>query len=267
MTTSLASVLSQPRDPVAAEQTAQRTTAANAKAPVFVMPVKTELTTEQASSLLSDAYRRVTGEAPSPECAALLTAQWSHETGRGASMYNYNFGGIKGASAEGHSVLCKTKEGWGANEVRIKDGFRAYQTGEAGALDYVSLLQRRYPEALEAAQRGDSSGMVRALKQGGYFTGNEVAYTNSVARIAGEILPNSEALAASRAAAPPPISPEIMDFGAGESLGPAHGSYGTPFVGALALSDEISRAALSLLAAVPSDHESRRDSDQRRKDT
>jgi len=264
MPTALASVLSQPRELVAADQTAARARAANANAPVFVMPVKTELTTEQASALLSSAYQRVTGEAPTAECTALLTAQWAHETGRGGSMYNYNFGGIKGASAEGHSVLCKTKEGWGASEVRIKDGFRAYQTGEAGALDYVSLLERRYPEALEAAQRGDSTGMVSALKQGGYFTGNEAQYTKSVARIASEILPNSDALAASRAAAPPPIAPEIMNFGSSESLGTSHGA---PFVGALALSDEISRAALTLLAATPSDQDPRRDNDQRRKET
>ena len=75
MPTAIASVVAPPRDLVAAEQTALRATAANAKAPVFVMPVKTELTTEQASSLLSEAYQRVTGEPPTPECAALLTAQ------------------------------------------------------------------------------------------------------------------------------------------------------------------------------------------------
>jgi hypothetical protein len=264
MSTALSSVVAIPRE-AAAPNPAPALAKADGKRPVFVVPVKTELTTEQASSLLAGAYQRVTGEAPTPECTALLTAQWAHETGRGSSMINYNFGGIKGAGPDGHSVLCSTREGWGANEVRIKDGFRAYRTAEDGAVDYVALLQRRYPEALEAAKNGDPNGMVRALKQGGYFTGNEGVYTRSVTRLAGEMLPDSPLLAAARAPAPPPITPDFVDFGAANSRGAdSSGSARlgridtAPFVGALALSDEVSRAALSLLSSTPEDHPSRR---------
>ncbi|HEX6274450.1 MAG TPA: glucosaminidase domain-containing protein [Polyangiaceae bacterium] len=262
MSTALTSVVALPRE-VAAPNPAPLARA-DAKRPVFVVPVKTELSTEQASSLLAFAYQKVTGEAPTPECTALLTAQWAHETGSGSSMVNYNFGGIKGAGPDGHSVLCSTREGWGANEVRIKDGFRAYSTAEDGALDYVALLQRRYPEALEAAKNGDPNGMVRALKQGGYFTGNEAVYTRSVTRLASEVLPDSPLLAAARSA-PPPIAPELVNFGGAEFSGSdlrasaLHGRVDTaPFVGALALADEVSRAALSLLSATREDHPSRR---------
>jgi hypothetical protein len=255
MSTALSPVTATPAEAMRERPTAAVPGGGGAKTPVFVVPVKTELTTEQASSLLADAYRKVTGEAPSNECTALLTAQWAHETGRGSSMINYNFGGIKGAGPDGDSVLCSTREGWGKSEVRIKDGFRAYRTAEDGAVDYVALLQRRYPDALDAAQRGDPNEMVRALKRGGYFTGNEDAYTRSVSRLAGEILPNSAVLAAARAPAPPPIAPDVLEFRGSESLGRLDT---TPFVGALALSDEVSRAALSLLSAAPSDDPQRR---------
>jgi mannosyl-glycoprotein endo-beta-N-acetylglucosaminidase len=262
MATALGSVLAHPREATAVDPAAMAPAKSDPKKPMFVVPVKTELTTQQASALLSEAYERLTGEAPNAECSALLTAQWAHETARGSSMINYNFGGIKGAGPDGQSVLCSTREGWGKTEIRIKDGFRAYSTAEEGALDYVALLGKRYPDALEAARQGDATGMVRALKRGGYFTGNEEAYTRSVTRLAGEILPDSPVLAAARVSPPPPITPEALDFRTdfpGARATQALGRVDTaPFIRALALSDEVSRAALSLLASTPSDQPQRR---------
>jgi hypothetical protein len=103
-------------------------------------------------------------------------------------MYNYNFGGIKGSSPDGLSVMARTREGWGATERTITDRFRAYRTPEQGAADYISLLQERYPEALEAAKAGDPVEFVSALKANGYFTGNESAYARSVSQLAASAL-------------------------------------------------------------------------------
>jgi hypothetical protein len=74
------------------------------------------------------------------------------------------------------------------------------------------------------------------------------------------MLPDSPELAAARAEAPPPIAPALMDFHDTAARGPSlHGRIDTaPFVGALALSDEVSRAALSLLSASREDYTSRR---------
>jgi hypothetical protein len=103
-------------------------------------------------------------------------------------MLNYNFGGIKGTGPSGMSAIYKTREGWGDSEVRISDRFRAYASAEEGAADYVGLLARRYPEAVQAAQGGDPRGFVQGLKARGYFTGNEASYVKSVTALSSQAL-------------------------------------------------------------------------------
>ena len=109
-----------------------------------------------------------------------IHAQGALETGHGKSMCNYHFGGIKGTGPSGLSASYKTKEGWGATEVSINDRFRAYNSPEEGAADYLALLDRRYGNALDAARAGDAAGFVHGLKTRGYFTGNEEVYTRNV---------------------------------------------------------------------------------------
>ena len=129
-----------------------------------------------AAKSLERAYRRLVGRRPSRETIALLTAHWAHETNQGASMFNYNFGGIKGIGPDGSYVLERTREGSGRSERRRKHRFRAYPDALEGALDYLSLLQRLYRPALDAAALGDVDGFVKGLKQGGYFSGDERVY-------------------------------------------------------------------------------------------
>ena len=149
---------------------------------------RTQMSTADASSELRQAWTRATGEVPDDKTVALLTAQWAHETAHGASMYNYNFGGIKGKSPSGLSVEQGTKEGWGHNERHIVDHFRAYESAQAGADDYVKLLTHRFPEATNAARVGDAEGFVQGLKQRGYFTGDARAYQRSVTSISNDLL-------------------------------------------------------------------------------
>jgi hypothetical protein len=180
---------------------------------------------------------------------ALITAQWAHETGNGASMYNYNFAGIKGTGPSGLSVAQHTREGWGDTERRIVDNFRAYRSAEEGATDYVKLLSKRYPEAVEGAKQGDPAAFVRGLKSRGYFTGNEGAYRTSVSSIASRYL--GEPLSADGAA------PPTLDYRPAPSLGAPldlQGLYAqmTPspdsYVDALSITDQINRAALRAFA-------------------
>ncbi|MCH2110500.1 MAG: glucosaminidase domain-containing protein [Polyangiaceae bacterium] len=149
---------------------------------------RTKLSVARAAAALEQAWTKELGSPPTPEAVAILTAQWSHETGQGTSMYNNNFGGIKGVGPEGLTAAARTKEGYGAHEVKIVDHFRAYSTPESGAQDYVSLLRRKYPKALSAAQSGQAPEFVHALHQGGYFTGSPQAYTASVTRRANSYL-------------------------------------------------------------------------------
>lgn len=215
----------------------------------LVPVVRTQLSAGQAQEALRAAWENVTGEAPSDKTLALITAQWAHETGNGASMYNYNFAGIKGTGPSGLSVAQHTREGWGDGERRIVDHFRAYRSAEEGATDYVQLLTKRFPEAVEGARQGDPAAFVRGLKSRGYFTGNEGAYLNNVAGIASRYL--GQPLDVSGGA------PPTLDYrgapGAGGALdlqglyaqmAPSPDSY----VDALSITDQINRAALRALS-------------------
>jgi hypothetical protein len=161
-------------------------------APVSVPAQRTELTAAEASATLSQAWTDRFGEAPSPRTLAILTAQWSHETGEGRSMFNYNFAGIKGVGPSGLHVVQRTREGFGAQETVIRDSFRAYESALEGASDYLSLLDRKYPGALAAAKEGDVHDFVGELHDGGYFTGDSRAYARNVARRAETLTSVSE---------------------------------------------------------------------------
>jgi hypothetical protein len=141
---------------------------------------RTPISGTQAAKSLERAYGRLVGRRPRPETLALLTAHWAHETNQGASMFNYNFGGIKGIGPDGSYVLERTREGSGRSERRKNHRFRAYPNATEGALDYLSLLQRLYAPALDAAALGDADGFVKGLKRGGYFSGDEQIYLEKV---------------------------------------------------------------------------------------
>ncbi|MCA9594317.1 MAG: glucosaminidase domain-containing protein [Myxococcales bacterium] len=230
--------------------------------PAVVRAVRTQLTGGQAAEALKSAFSAVTGRPASKETVAVLSAQWAHETGRGASMYNFNFGGLKGTGPSGLSVAQKTREGWGDSERTIVDRFRAYGSAEEGATDYVRLLKQRYPKALEAAERGDSQGFVRGLKERGYFTGNEGAYIRSVSSMAELALKDGpDALGRGGPPAPmhlsAPRSVPARSAGFDEPL--PLSEVAAPFVDSLAIADEIGRTALRIIAQ---DARDRRSQDQ-----
>lgn len=151
-----------------------------------VAPKHTVLTKDQAATALARAFKTVTGRDASDKTLTLLTAQWGLETGNGAAMMNYNFGGIKGRGPSGLYTSYKTKEGSGASEITIVDKFRAYASAEEGATDYVRVLRDRFPKAFEAAQTGEARAFVHALKTEGYFTADEETYTRAIAHLSGD---------------------------------------------------------------------------------
>jgi hypothetical protein len=216
----------------------------------LVPVVRTQLSAGQAQEALRKAWENVTGEAPSDKTLALITAQWAHETGNGASMYNYNFAGIKGTGPSGLSVAQHTREGWGDSERRIVDNFRAYRSAEEGATDYVQLLGKRFPEAVEGAKQGDPGAFVRGLKSRGYFTGNEGAYLNSVANIASRYLGQPLDVTGG-----PPPALDYRSAPSGATALDLQGLYAQmvpspdSYVDALSITDQINRAALRALSS------------------
>jgi hypothetical protein len=256
---------------------AERATApSSAAAPTLVRATRTRLSGEQAASALRSAWTEVRGEPPPAETLSILVGQWAHETGRGASMLNYNFGGLKGTGPSGLSAAYTTREGWGEGATHGVARFRAYASAEEGARDYVSLLSRRYPEAVRAAEQGDAAGFVRGLKARGYFTDNEAAYSKSVQSLAAlasragfDALGGGPANGASAADAPdlaPALAAATLpDFAAGPpgappllgsallDLPPDLGDLGSGPLSGLpvapgAFADEVNRAALLMSA-------------------
>jgi hypothetical protein len=144
-----------------------------------LLGARTPLGPDQARAHLSAAWRKVTGSPAPARALALLQAQWALETGAGAAMYGNNFGGLKALDG---GVRLRTREGHGANAVSIVDRFRTYASADAGAADYVELLARRYPDALEAAHDGDVTRFGSALANGGYYTASETSYTAGLER-------------------------------------------------------------------------------------
>jgi|HubBroStandDraft_2_1064218.scaffolds.fasta_scaffold474838_1 hypothetical protein len=141
-----------------------------------VAPARTPVSQADLRAAIDRAYQRVMGKAASPTLLDNLTAQASLETGRGVQMYNFNFGGIKGASPSGQTAQCLTHEVVGDKDVTVRQGFRAYGSIDEGAEDYVRVLRKNFGSALGKAELADVGGFAHALKQAGYYTARETDY-------------------------------------------------------------------------------------------
>lgn len=154
-----------------------------------VPAVATPMTFEEVAPAFGDAYEKVTGE-PLPrtlgESFLILSAV---ETGRWKSLKNYNFGNITPGSTWDGDVW---RPPWFApptadtskryrelHEAMLKgqapSAFRAYDTPEAGAFDYIAFLlnedggnQPDYSRVIQAMRVGDDKGIVDALHATGY---------------------------------------------------------------------------------------------------
>lgn len=146
---------------------------------------RTVTSRDELRAALGRSFEQVMGEAPTPAALDILSAQASLETGRGRSMYNFNFGGIKGTSPGGLTTVARTHEWEGGTRYETHAHFRAYGSLDEGAQDFLSLLHRRYGDAVSAATRGDVDGYAHALKTRGYFTGPEARYANDLRGLLG----------------------------------------------------------------------------------
>jgi hypothetical protein len=162
--------------------------AAEPYAPLRSLKRATPLSEEAAALHLAEAWRVVTGASASRETLSVLWAQWALETARGLAMYDYNFAGIKGRSPRGESSVRWTWERTTAGAERVRQRFRAYETPEEGAHDYVLVLRERFSEAFAAAETGDAAAFARALARAGYHSKAQAEYERAVRLLAREFL-------------------------------------------------------------------------------
>lgn len=153
------------------------------QAPAAGESLAAQMAPEERMAQVAEDVQALAGQELPPEGIAILVAQAAHESGNGDSQ------GAAAGNLFGHKrtgaragITANTTEGEGAGARRTRAEFALYPTIADGVADHLSLLQRRYPRAWEALQTGDPDAYVAALKDGGYFTGNEDQYRNAILR-------------------------------------------------------------------------------------
>jgi hypothetical protein len=140
-----------------------------------VLTQTTPLTPLQAAGYLAEAWRRVVRSPPlNRSILEILVAQWSHETGSGRSMNNWNFGGLKYGGGGLAAVYNLTHEVVNGQRVELRGAaFQAYPNAQTGAAHFVTFLTDR--ERVSAIQQylanpGNATAYARELKRARYFT-------------------------------------------------------------------------------------------------
>lgn len=133
------------------------------------------------------AFELVLGRPPTVSEAKILWAMASHESGKFQKMKNNGVAGVKATPGyKGDVAIYKTTERENGVNVVKDQPFRAYASPLDGFKDWLDLLRRLYPKALEAAARGDVEAFVEGLQNGvggrKYFTADPAAYTAGVWR-------------------------------------------------------------------------------------
>lgn len=174
---------------------------------------KTPCTPGQMIVALGGCWKKYTGLDPSESVKALrlLTAQWSLETGRGASCMCWNLGNVKSVEGDGYDytffacgeilgsdpahraanssplIAIKWDNGTTAEvEVQPKHPwcrFRAFASLEAGASDWLQLMIGRFHGAWDELLGGDPHAFAVALHTLRYFTADPAQYGNTLAAL------------------------------------------------------------------------------------
>ena len=177
---------------------------------------KTPATAQELFAALNDSWVAMFGERPRKESLILLMSQWALETGHGKSMWCYNLGNVK-ARPTGSYDYCyfacnellptasaRSMQAGDPEHAKIQadraDGnswiwfypkhvgccFRAFRTLVEGAVDHLTIVNKRFSKAWPAVILGDVVGYSHALKIQGYYTADEAAYTRGVLSVFGQ---------------------------------------------------------------------------------
>jgi hypothetical protein len=157
-------------------------------APHRIPAAKTPVTPQQAYQALQGAWVDRFDAAPRPDSLLCLLAQWALETGRGQSMWCFNMGNVKGRpdGSDGRSWCYFACD-------EVIDGhvkwfypddpaccFRAFESLEDGARDYLDELWHRFQKSWGAVVSGDPAMFAHQLKLQGYYTASEAQYTRTL---------------------------------------------------------------------------------------
>jgi hypothetical protein len=141
----------------------------------------TRMTPAEAAGYLAQAWRRIIQSPPlNRSILEILVAQWSHETGSGRSMQNYNFGGLKYGGAGQATIYNLTHEIVNGRREELRGAaFQAYPDARTGAAHFVQFLTDSHRvSAIQQylANPGNATIYARQLKRASYFTGTFEVY-------------------------------------------------------------------------------------------
>jgi hypothetical protein len=169
--------------------------------------VITKTSTADVLVALAKAWKALFGTAPKRASLDVLTAQWALETGWGKSCHCYNLGNVKGkvggdrnwtffacneilSSAAAHHMAQADPEHAKITQDNGKSAtiwfypphsgccFRAFDTIDAGAADYLATLNKRFSGAWPAVLAGDPEAFSLKLKELRYYTASVKLYTS-----------------------------------------------------------------------------------------
>lgn len=139
----------------------------------------TPASSSEAMAAVKEAYISVMGHEPelSRELPLLMALVWL-ETGRGQSLNNHNVGNISASpNYNGNAWLppwFEVDDTSSERNIKLHEAmlnheapsaFRAYDSLDDGAHDFMVQLNRTFPEVLEAAADGSPEGFRNALAQ------------------------------------------------------------------------------------------------------
>jgi flagellum-specific peptidoglycan hydrolase FlgJ len=142
-----------------------------------VPATKTPVSPADVFAALRAQWIALWGDTPSRGSLLVLVAQWALETDRGAKCIAWNLGNVRWTTGY-PSDFCayETTEVIKGKTVHVIGRFRAFDTLEAGARDYLATLRTEFTKAWAFVLSGDPAGFAHAAKEAGYYTGSEATY-------------------------------------------------------------------------------------------
>jgi hypothetical protein len=132
----------------------------------------------------------------------VLCAHVWHETGAGASCFNWSLAGIKWSPGCGCDfATMETFEYYDGSRVNLPQRFRAFATLEDGAANYLHTMRTTFGGCWPYVVAGDAAGFAFELYALHYFTAPAADYVAAMARRYAEVdaaLPEADVLATVR---------------------------------------------------------------------
>jgi hypothetical protein len=190
---------------------------------VYVDPIRTPLSFDEAAKVMDAALLAALGERPRVEVLALALAKTALETGRWKQIWNDNWGNVKSGPNYVGQFTCITLNEvlpagvvWfaPAGQLNRKGGevigqrydvppghpqtrMRAYANAYDGAHSYVDFVAGgRYRDAWQQLLAGNAYDYVMALHQKSYFTADPLVYVKGVKSLHQEFIQKLDGIAA-----------------------------------------------------------------------